>query len=277
MTVLRSFYEQSSATVTLTNSWRIPEGKASGPRYMSTLIVISESKMSTESLLSSKPVLVLPFLGSDVLSSHWWVWDDGRVNQALPFALLRQTGGRRERLPPALTGPSWHFTFVSLAGGPILVALFQIIVYFPVCVLTSEDNLFIHSFIHSWNTYLLSSYSTPGIVIIIVNKNKVPALRKVMTKWTTYFYNSCFNDYKYIHKEVFMAPLAGVAQLVGHWLTNQRVTGLVPSQGTRLGWRFGYLGHVRNVTNRCFSLTSMFLALSFSLPYPLSKIKNNFF
>ena len=45
-----------------------------------------------------------------------------------------------------------------------------------------------------------------------------------------------------------------------------------PSRGTCLGYGFGpRLGYVWEATDQCFSLTSMFFSLSFSLPFPLSK------
>ena len=62
--------------------------------------------------------------------------------------------------------------------------------------------------------------------------------------------------------------LTGVAQLVGHRPTKQKVAGSIP--GTYLGCRFGY---IQEATNQSFSLTLMFLSLSFSLPSPLSKNK----
>ena len=65
--------------------------------------------------------------------------------------------------------------------------------------------------------------------------------------------------------------LAGVAQLVGYHPTNQKVTGSIPGQGKCLGCGFGpQSGRVREATDRCFSLTSMFVSLSFSLPSPVS-------
>ena len=91
------------------------------------------------------------------------------------------------------------------------------------------------------------------------------------------------------------ATLAGVAQLVRVLSCNQRVVGSIPSQGTKLGrWlnprsmcgRVGapvwtwlvpslgidhWLGCIRETTNRCFSLTSMFLSLLASLPFSLSQ------
>ena len=51
-----------------------------------------------------------------------------------------------------------------------------------------------------------------------------------------------------------------------------------PGQGTGLGCGFGaQLGHMKEATNQCFSLTSIFLSLSFSLPSPLYRINKNFF
>ena len=66
--------------------------------------------------------------------------------------------------------------------------------------------------------------------------------------------------------------LTGVAELVG--CCPAKVTSSIPCQGTCLPCRFcPQSGHVREATNRCFSLTSVFLSLSFSLPFPLSKNK----
>ena len=59
--------------------------------------------------------------------------------------------------------------------------------------------------------------------------------------------------------------LARVAWLVGHRPADQRVAGLIPSQGTRLGCGFGPpLGHVPEATGWRLSLTLMFCSLSFS-------------
>ena len=65
-----------------------------------------------------------------------------------------------------------------------------------------------------------------------------------------------------------------MAQWIEHWLANRKATGLIPSQGTCLGGGArSPFGGVREATDRCFSRTSMFLSLSFSLPSPLSKSK----
>lgn len=173
----------------------------------SVQIVISKSKIFTEHLLSTKLMLVLPCCGLMSCLLISWCDIDGGVNQALPFAQPWQTGGRRERIQPALTTPSWHFTFVFLAGGPVPVALFQMIVYFPVCIITSEDDLssFIHSFIHTRNTYLLSHNSVSGIVVITMNKTKFQLSGRLCRIVPPSFYNSYFNDYKYTQKKVLMA------------------------------------------------------------------------
>ena len=64
----------------------------------------------------------------------------------------------------------------------------------------------------------------------------------------------------------------GVAQGVGHHPANPKVTGLIPRQGTCLGYKQAWSldGGVREATDRCFSHTWMFLSLSFSLLSPLS-------
>ena len=70
--------------------------------------------------------------------------------------------------------------------------------------------------------------------------------------------------------------LTSMAQLVGHRPIKQKVTHLMPGQGTCLGFRFGpQTWHVPEATDGCFSLTLtlMFLFLCFSLPSPLSKSK----
>ena len=65
-----------------------------------------------------------------------------------------------------------------------------------------------------------------------------------------------------------------LALLDGHHPAKRKVTGSIPSWGTCLGCKFGPKAeHIWKVTDWCFSLTLMFLSLSFSLPPPLSKIK----
>ena len=62
--------------------------------------------------------------------------------------------------------------------------------------------------------------------------------------------------------------LAGVAQWIEHWPTNQRVAGSIPGQSTCLGLqaRSPVGEHMRG------NYTLMFLSLSFCLSSPLSKI-----
>ena len=63
--------------------------------------------------------------------------------------------------------------------------------------------------------------------------------------------------------------MAGVAQWIEQWPANQRVTGSIPSQGIFLGCgpdQVPSVGHARG------NHTLLFLSLSFSLPFPLSKI-----
>ena len=72
--------------------------------------------------------------------------------------------------------------------------------------------------------------------------------------------------------------LAGVAQWVGHWPASQKVASSIPSQRTCLGCRPGpQLGVCErrlidvSLTHQCFSHTSMFLFLSFSLSKKIFK------
>ena len=68
--------------------------------------------------------------------------------------------------------------------------------------------------------------------------------------------------------------LTGVAQLVGCQPTEQKVAGSIPGQRhTPVLWVQSLNGCMREATDRCFSLTSMFLSVFFSLPSPLSKSK----
>ena len=64
--------------------------------------------------------------------------------------------------------------------------------------------------------------------------------------------------------------VTGVAQLVECCPTKRKVAGLIPGQGTCSGCRFRpWSGHVGKAATCGFSLTSVFLSLSFSL-LPLS-------
>ena len=66
-----------------------------------------------------------------------------------------------------------------------------------------------------------------------------------------------------------------MAQL-GASSTKQKATSSIPGQDTSLRWGLSpWLGHMWEASNQCFSLTWMFLSLSFSLTSPLSKIKKN--
>ena len=68
--------------------------------------------------------------------------------------------------------------------------------------------------------------------------------------------------------------LTSVAQWAGHHPAKGNVASSSPGQGTYLSCGFGpQLGCVRGATDGCFSLTSMFLPLSFFLSSPNSKNK----
>ena len=79
-------------------------------------------------------------------------------------------------------------------------------------------------------------------------------------------------NYNFYTKKMHIFALTSVAQLVGYHPSKQKVVGLIPGQGTRLGC--GFLPR-RDAyeTDPHFSLTPMFLCVCFSLPSPLSKNK----
>ena len=61
---------------------------------------------------------------------------------------------------------------------------------------------------------------------------------------TSYILPTCSFD-----RKIMEAALAGVAQWIERWLVKQRVTSLIPSQGTCLGWGPGpQLGSLVEVT-----------------------------
>ena len=67
---------------------------------------------------------------------------------------------------------------------------------------------------------------------------------------------------------------AGLLSGLEHHSIHQMARGSIPGQGTYLGCVFDPpQGYVQEATDRCSSLTSIFLSLSFSLPPPLSKDK----
>ena len=67
--------------------------------------------------------------------------------------------------------------------------------------------------------------------------------------------------------------LAGVAQLLEPHPMHRNVVGLIPNQGTCLGYRFGpQLESVQEAVDYCSSLTSMSLSLSLHPLSSLSKI-----
>ena len=79
------------------------------------------------------------------------------------------------------------------------------------------------------------------------------------------------------HPEDLTIALAGVAPWAGHHRCKANVSGLIPSQGTRLGCRFGpQSGRVGATADQCSPRTSMFLSLPFS-PTSLLSINVIFF
>ena len=74
--------------------------------------------------------------------------------------------------------------------------------------------------------------------------------------------------------KTWRGALAGVALFMGRHPTNQKGPQLDPWLGHMPGlWIRPWFGHTGEATNQCFSLTSMFLSLSFFLPFSLFKKK----
>ena len=66
-----------------------------------------------------------------------------------------------------------------------------------------------------------------------------------------------------------------MAKLVGASSLYQNIVGLIPDQGTYLGYRFDPgLGVYRKATNQCFSLALIFLCLPSSLSERNKKISS---
>ena len=80
------------------------------------------------------------------------------------------------------------------------------------------------------------------------------------------FSDRCFRKY--------CPALSIVAHLAGYCPTKQKAPSLISGQGTGLGSGFGpQSGCMQEAADQCFSLTWMFLSLSFSLPAPFPKKK----
>ena len=81
-------------------------------------------------------------------------------------------------------------------------------------------------------------------------------------------------------KKKTMCALPGVAHLVGHRPTKQKVTGSIPSHSTSLSFKFspwpGYLGEATKMQPMEWQQTNVSLP-SFTLPFSLSKNKSIIF
>ena len=105
-------------------------------------------------------------------------------------------------------------------------------------------------------------------MIHMIGKNPIHALPGILT-----FKRNCKMYWMSLNQTVkaseFLA-LTGVAQWVGHSPRKQKVAGSIPCQGTCLGWRFhSQLGQIQEAADWCFSVTLIFLILSFFLLLPL--------
>ena len=84
----------------------------------------------------------------------------------------------------------------------------------------------------------------------------------------------CMQEFsKQTKRDIPCLALASVAQWVRHYPANWKVIGLIPGQGTCLGFRFSpWLGLVQEAIDWCFSPTLLFLSLSPSLPLSLKSV-----
>ena len=109
---------------------------------------------------------------------------------------------------------------------------------------------------------LIEKYVISINVFFICDKNQQQSL----------FSDRCLSsapEFKYT-----MTALTSVAR--GGWVSVHKAKGhqFNSRSGHKPGLRFGpQLGRIIDTATRCFSLTSMFLSLSFSFPCPISKIK----
>ena len=113
----------------------------------------------------------------------------------------------------------------------------------------------------STNLTLLSTFHTSGTILYGLSH-----LIFTTTLWGRHYHLHFTNVEIQIQKTSI--ALAGVAQWIECWLANQRVTDLIPNQGTCLGY-----SHVPRRGSPWGNPTLMFLSLSFS-PLPLS-LKTN--
>ena len=89
----------------------------------------------------------------------------------------------------------------------------------------------------------------------------IQEVKGVFVNLQSYYYN-------YNESKILITALAGVVQWIDCWPANQKVAGLIPSQGTCLGCRPGLQwGVLKGQPHTGVSLPH------FSLPSPLSKYK----
>ena len=100
-------------------------------------------------------------------------------------------------------------------------------------------------------------------IILVVFYNIFHLFPLLYFAYSTFRFFLCGCHFVYVFLKKFVA-LATVAQWIEHQPVNQRVTGLIPSQGTCLdcGPDTQYVAHERQ--------PHIDISLSFSLPFPLS-------
>ena len=95
-------------------------------------------------------------------------------------------------------------------------------------------------------------------------------IEEVLWKMVVLPLNFSFNPHSRTFFHCFFGALTSVAQLVGRKMKGYQFnswSGHLPGV-----WVWSWSGLIWVATDRCFSLTLMFLSLSFSFPSPLSKI-----
>ena len=142
--------------------------------------------------------------------------------------------------------------------------------YFIHLLISSLIPSFMHFRNEKINSVLINGLDSMLIIedIVIRNKN----FKKLKKKRKIWFLTSkvCLGN---VVKHSLSLPLACVAQWIGCWPANWKVTSSIPSQGTFLDCSPGpQLGACKR--QPCISHTLMFLSLSLSLLSPLSKRVN---
>ena len=118
----------------------------------------------------------------------------------------------------------------------------------------------------------LDTFWTDLVYHVLLPHNKFPdtSLKRMMTfslklQDLNFYARPFYPKYYHVTHPQWLkqnTALAGVAQCIHQWTSNQRVAGSIPSHGTCLGHRPGPLvGHLQEATDQCFSHISVSLSL----------------